>query len=61
MLWAIGTPLLVRSTWAVGPAVATAAWIVLRTALEDATLKRELAGYQDYCLRTRARLLPGVW
>jgi protein-S-isoprenylcysteine O-methyltransferase Ste14 len=36
-------------------------WFVLRTALEDATLRRELAGYAEYARRVRFRLLPGVW
>lgn len=61
LLWALGTPLLLRSTWAVGPALLAAAWVVLRTGLEDATLRRELAGYQAYAARTRWRLLPGAW
>jgi protein-S-isoprenylcysteine O-methyltransferase Ste14 len=37
------------------------ALLVLRTALEDATLRRELPGYEDYCRRTRFRLFPGLW
>jgi protein-S-isoprenylcysteine O-methyltransferase Ste14 len=61
VLWALGTPLLLRSTWSIGAAVAAAAWIVLRTALEDATLKRELPGYDDYTRRTRYRLVPWIW
>jgi protein-S-isoprenylcysteine O-methyltransferase Ste14 len=61
VLWALGTPLLLRSVWSLGPALAAAAWIVLRTALEDATLRKELPGYQDYSRRTRYRLLPGIW
>lgn len=61
VLWALGTPFLVLSVWALGAAVATVAWIILRTALEDATLRRELPGYDDYCRRTRFRLVPGVW
>lgn len=61
VLWALGTPMLVLSTWSFWAAAATAAWLVLRTALEDATLRRELPGYADYCRRTRFRLVPGVW
>jgi protein-S-isoprenylcysteine O-methyltransferase Ste14 len=34
---------------------------VIRTALEDRTLQKELPGYQEYALRVRYRLLPGVW
>ncbi len=35
--------------------------VVIRTALEDATLKRELPGYAEYARLVRYRLLPGVW
>jgi protein-S-isoprenylcysteine O-methyltransferase Ste14 len=61
VLWALGTPLLVLSVWSLGAAAAAVAWIVVRTALEDTTLRRQLPGYEDYCRRTRFRLVPGVW
>ncbi len=35
--------------------------MVVRTALEDRTLRRELPGYEAFCMRTRFRLLPGIW
>ena len=35
--------------------------ILVRTALEDRTLRRELDGYADYARRVRYRLVPGVW
>ena len=38
-----------------------AALIILRTALEDRTLRAELTGYADYARRVRYRLLPGIW
>jgi len=34
---------------------------VLRTALEDRALRRDLPGYEEYAQETRWRLLPGVW
>lgn len=43
------------------PRVVAVAWIVLRTAIEDATLRRELVGYSEYARRVRFRLVPGVW
>ncbi len=61
VLWALGTPLLLLSVWSLGAAFAASAWVVLRTALEDATLRRELPGYVDYCQRTRFRLVPKLW
>lgn len=35
--------------------------LVLRTALEDRSLHRELPGYPEYAQKTRYRLLPGLW
>jgi protein-S-isoprenylcysteine O-methyltransferase Ste14 len=49
------------SWWAAIPAVLAAACFVLRTALEDRTLRAELPGYTDYAARVRYRLVPGVW
>lgn len=60
-LWALATPLLLGSSWAAVPALAAAAWVVLRTALEDSVLRRELPGYGDYARRVRWRLVPGLW
>lgn len=34
---------------------------LVRTALEDKTLRRELPGYEEYTSHTRYRLLPSVW
>ncbi len=61
MLHHLGAPLLLGSWWALIPGGIGALLFVLRTALEDATLQKELPGYTDYAQRTRSRLLPGVW
>jgi len=61
ILWALGSPFLLRSVWAFAPSALAAAWIVLRTALEDAMLRRELDGYAGYARRVRFRLVPGLW
>lgn len=53
--------LLLGSLWALLPAALTGVVMVVRTALEDAALQAELAGYREYSQRTRYRLLPGVW
>ncbi len=53
--------LLLGSTWALLPAFACAVIMVIRTALEDRMLRRDLAGYAAYATTTRYRLLPGVW
>jgi protein-S-isoprenylcysteine O-methyltransferase Ste14 len=43
------------------PAILIAVLMVVRTALEDCTLRAELAGYAEYARQVRYRLLPGVW
>jgi protein-S-isoprenylcysteine O-methyltransferase Ste14 len=58
---ALATPLALGSLWAFIPAGLLTAVMVVRTALEDKTLRDELAGYKEYARRTRYRLLPGVW
>jgi hypothetical protein len=34
---------------------------IVRTALEDRTLRDRLPGYAAYSAVTRFRLLPGIW
>jgi len=60
-LWSLASPFLLRSSLALVPAVAAAAWLVVRTALEDRMLRAGLAGYGDYARRVRSRLVPGLW
>jgi protein-S-isoprenylcysteine O-methyltransferase Ste14 len=57
----LAMPLALGSLWALIPGVATCALLVVRTALEDRTLRAELDGYSDYAARVRYRLAPGVW
>jgi protein-S-isoprenylcysteine O-methyltransferase Ste14 len=54
-------PLALGSPSASVPSLVMAALFVWRTAREDATLRRELAGYEAFAQSTRYRLLPGVW
>lgn len=57
----LGGPLLLDSAWAFIPAAVVIVLTILRTALEDRTLRAELPGYQVYADQVRYRLLPGVW
>lgn len=57
----LATPLLLGSAWALVPGILTGAAVVVRAALEDKTLQRELEGYAEYAQRVRFRLVPGVW
>jgi len=61
ILFDLVTPLILGSLWALVPAVLTVCVLVVRTALEDRTLRDELDGYKEYAQRVRHRLLPGVW
>ena len=56
-----GMPLALGSYWALVPAAVAGVALIIRTALEDRTLQRELPGYREYTGRVRYRLAPGVW
>jgi protein-S-isoprenylcysteine O-methyltransferase Ste14 len=49
------------SAWTLIPATAAVVITVVRTALEDRTLREELPGYREYVGRVRHRLIPGVY
>jgi protein-S-isoprenylcysteine O-methyltransferase Ste14 len=49
------------SVWTLIPATAAVAIAVVRTALEDRTLQKELPGYREYADRVRYRLIPGIY
>lgn len=55
------TPLAWGSWWALVPAGIAGAAMIVRTSLEDKTLRDELPGYAEYSEETRYRLIPGVW
>ena len=61
ILQAIGFPLLFSSLWSIIPVAILILIHLIRTALEDQTLRNELEGYQSYALKTRYRLIPFVW
>jgi protein-S-isoprenylcysteine O-methyltransferase Ste14 len=57
----VGMSLALGSAWALLPAVSACMVLIVRTMLEDRTLRAELAGYKEYAGRVRYRLVPGVW
>jgi protein-S-isoprenylcysteine O-methyltransferase Ste14 len=61
ILQVTGTPVLLGSLWALIPGAAMVLLLIVRTRLEDRTLRRKLPGYDEYAARVRCRLLPGVW
>jgi protein-S-isoprenylcysteine O-methyltransferase Ste14 len=56
-----GIPLLLGSGWAFLPVGVGVVLLVIRTALEDRMLRKELPGYEEYARKTIYRLVPGVW
>jgi protein-S-isoprenylcysteine O-methyltransferase Ste14 len=54
-------PLIVGSFYALYASFFTAILLILRTALEDATLQKELPGYLEYTKKTRYLLIPLIW
>ena len=61
LLQSAGAPLLLGSWWALLAGALAAGCMVLRTTLEDRTLRLELPGYDEYAKQIRYRLIPGIW
>jgi protein-S-isoprenylcysteine O-methyltransferase Ste14 len=61
ILLVLSFPVALGSRWGLVPAVIMVSTLVVRTALEDRTLRSELSGYPEYAAQTRYRLLPGLW
>jgi protein-S-isoprenylcysteine O-methyltransferase Ste14 len=61
MVTAVGTPLALGSYVALPLFALFVPLLVYRLVYEERKLRRDLAGYADYCERTRFRVLPHVW
>jgi len=61
ILYELAVPVLLDSSWALIPGLLNSALFVLRTALEDRTLRDDLAGYGDYAQQVKYRLVPRIW
>jgi protein-S-isoprenylcysteine O-methyltransferase Ste14 len=61
IVYMIGVTFALGSYVALPAAAVLCAVLVVRTALEDRTLREELDGYADYARRVRFRLIPGIW
>jgi len=57
----IAAPVFFSSYWVTIPSIVVIILTIIRTALEDRTLKEELPGYREYAERVRYRLMPGIW
>lgn len=60
-LFFLALPVSLGSWWGMVPGAIAAALVLIRTALEDRTLRAELPGYRAYAQRVRFRIVPGVW
>ena len=62
MIILLSTPIALGSFWAVIPFLICAPlFFVLRIRGEEEYLKKNLPGYNEYCLRTKYRLIPYIW
>ncbi|KPL82034.1 hypothetical protein SE15_13005 [Thermanaerothrix daxensis] len=57
----IAAPVFFSSYWVAIPSIVVITLTIIRTALEDRMLQKELAGYREYAERVRYRLIPGIW
>jgi len=60
IFFGLSIPLFLGSWWTFIPCGLIVGIFIIRTALEDQTLREELPGYAEYAQRVRYRLLPGV-
>jgi protein-S-isoprenylcysteine O-methyltransferase Ste14 len=61
MLIYLFSPLALGSYWAVIPALLIVPLIIARLKGEEKELTENLDGYREYAMKTRYRLLPGIW
>lgn len=61
ILMFLATPLALGSWWALIPAIALSAMIVVRLLDEEIFLAINLPGYVAYTSEVRSRLIPGAW
>jgi protein-S-isoprenylcysteine O-methyltransferase Ste14 len=61
ILYNLATPLILGSLWALIPAGILSILLIIRTVLEDNTLKKELNGYREYAKKVKYRLIPYIW
>jgi protein-S-isoprenylcysteine O-methyltransferase Ste14 len=61
IIQSLGFPLLFGSLWSIIPISILIIVLIIRTNLEDKTLKEELTGYREYSEKTRYKIIPFVW
>lgn len=61
IIQSLGFPMLFGSLWSIIPISFLIILLIIRTALEDKTLRNELKGYAEYCNKTGYKIIPYVW
>lgn len=56
-----GIPFITTSKWSSIPVCLAIVLLLIRTHLEDQTLKLELDGYEEYSKKTNYRMIPYIW
>lgn len=61
IIMSFATPIALGTLWGLIFSGITGILLIIRTALEDNILKRELAGYAEYAEKVKYRLIPFLW
>jgi protein-S-isoprenylcysteine O-methyltransferase Ste14 len=61
IIQSLGFPLLFGSLWSLIPICLSVILLIIRTSLEDKTLRNELKGYSEYSAKTPYKIIPYVW
>jgi protein-S-isoprenylcysteine O-methyltransferase Ste14 len=61
LIFLLGAGVILGSWWTLLGNMLVSGILIVRTALEDHTLRVELDGYAAYAERVRYRLIPGLW
>jgi protein-S-isoprenylcysteine O-methyltransferase Ste14 len=61
IIQSLGFPLFFGSLWSIIPICVSIILLIIRTNMEDRTLKIELKGYLEYAEKTRYKIIPYIW
>jgi protein-S-isoprenylcysteine O-methyltransferase Ste14 len=61
IMFTLSIPLIIGSSFTLITAGFYCLLVIVRTWLEDKTLRKELIGYSEYAARTKHRLFPKIW
>jgi protein-S-isoprenylcysteine O-methyltransferase Ste14 len=61
MLSLLSLPFITNSAWSCIPTLVAIILLLIRTVLEDKTLRAELNGYEEYTRKTPYKLIPLLW